>query len=167
MSRVTKAISDEMVAKCEAELKIEGIKGENSRRLRAIISAKKYGISQVSKIWNISRGTLMRWIKKFEQGGSKAFAVARGRGIKPKLNCEQQEQIKNIIAEEGANLTAKKLRIIIEEMFSITMSNSTVVRWMKKLGFSHITPRPLHYKQEKDKQEEFKKKSERNHRKAS
>nr|WP_264338609.1 MULTISPECIES: winged helix-turn-helix domain-containing protein [unclassified Wolbachia] len=30
---------------------------------------------------------------------------------------------------------------------------------MQKLGFSYITPRPVHNKQDKNKQEEFKKKS--------
>lgn len=157
MSRVTKAISDDMVAACKDELEKHGIGGEIRRKLQAIVSAKKYGILQVSKIYNISRDTLMRWISKFKQGGSKAFAVQAGRGVKPKLNCEQQEQIQNVITEEGANLTAKKLKVIIEEMFSIGVSKSTANRLMHKLSFSYITPRPVHYKQDKEKQEEFKK----------
>ncbi|WMT84051.1 helix-turn-helix domain-containing protein [Wolbachia endosymbiont of Listronotus oregonensis] len=145
MSRTTKAITEEMVAACKAELKKYGIRGEIGRRLQAIISGKKYGISQVSKIYNISRETLMRWIRKFKHGGSKAFAVQAGRGVKPKLNCEQQEQIRNLIVKEGANLTAKKLQARIKKMFAIKVSESTARRLMKKLGFAYITPRPVPY----------------------
>jgi hypothetical protein len=43
MSRVTKAIDEELVASCKAELKRQGIRGENGRRLQAIISAKEHG----------------------------------------------------------------------------------------------------------------------------
>lgn len=42
-------------------------------------------------------------------------------------------------------------------MFSIEVSKSTAHRLMQKLGFSYITPRPVHNKQDKNKQEEFKK----------
>ena len=38
------------------------------------------------------------------------------------------------------------------------ISKSTVHRLMKKLGFSHITARSVHYKQDKEKLKEFKKK---------
>lgn len=75
MSRVTKAISDEVLKVCQLELKKQGIKGENGRRLQAIISARTHGISQVAKIYNISRETLMRWISKVKHGGAKNFAV--------------------------------------------------------------------------------------------
>lgn len=67
MSRITKAISEEMLAACKAELRKHGIRGETGRRLQAIISAKKYGITQVSKVYNISRETLMRWIRDLKK----------------------------------------------------------------------------------------------------
>lgn len=160
MSRITKAISEEMVEKCKVELRKYGVRGEIGRRLQAIMSAKKYGVLQVSKIYNVSRETLMRWIRKFKQGGSESFKVQPGRGVKPKLNKKQQEKIGEVIAEEGANLTAKKLQAKIEKTFSIKVSESTARRIMKRLGFAYITPRPVHHKQDKEKQEEFKKKSQ-------
>ncbi|CAG5057162.1 unnamed protein product [Parnassius apollo] len=42
-------------------------------------------------------------------------------------------------------------------MLAIKVSESTARRLMKKLGFTYITPRPADYKQDKNKQEEFKK----------
>jgi transposase len=153
----SKAIGEELYNECKLELKKHSIRGEIGRRLQAIISAKEYGITKVAQIYRITRTILMKWITRFKEGGVNAFKVRPGRGIKPKLNCAQQEQITNVIAEGGANLTAKKLKVIIEEMFSIDVSKSTAHRLMQKLGFSYITPRPVHYKQDKDKQEEFKK----------
>lgn len=159
MSRKTQAISEEMVAKCKAELKKQGIRGENGRRLQAIISAKEHGILQVAKVYNISRETLMRWIRKFAEGGSEAFAVASGRGRRSYLTNKQKHELRDYIEREGATLTAKKLRLEIEERFEITLSEITAYRLLKVLGFSYITPRPSHYKKDGEAQEEFKKKS--------
>ncbi|WP_341822251.1 IS630 family transposase [Wolbachia endosymbiont (group A) of Clivina fossor] len=157
MAGKSKAIGEELYNKCNLELKKHGIRGEIGRRLQAIISAKEYGITKVVQIYRITRTTLMKWITRFKEGGVNAFKIQPGRGVKPKLSYKQQEEIKNVIAEEGANLTAKKLKIIIEKMFSIEVSKSTAHRLMQKLGFSYITPRPVHNKQDKNKQEEFKK----------
>jgi transposase len=159
MSRVTKAIDDELVALCELELKRQGIRGENGRRLQAIISAKKHGIKQVAQIYDISRETLMRWIRKFKAGGSKAFAVESGRGRPSKLQQSQLLKVQTYITKEGANLSSKKLANYVEEKFGIILSNATSHRLLKGLGFSYITPRPSHYKKDPKKQEEFKKKS--------
>ena len=159
MSRKTQAISEEMVVKCKEELKRQGIRGENGRRLQAIISAKEHGILQVSKIYNISRETLMRWIRKFTQGGSGAFAVAAGRGRRSKLSDTQKLEMRAYIEEEGANLTSEQLRHVIEERFGIELSKATSHRLLKTLGFSYITPRPSHHKKDKEAQEKFKKKS--------
>ena len=159
MSRVTKAISDAMVEACKAELKEQGIRGENGRRLQAIISAKEHGISEVAKIYNISRETLMRWISKFKQGGSKFFAVAAGRGRRYKLSSERKQEIKDYIEKEGASLTSKQLQFKIKEDFDVDISKATAHRILKELGFSYITARPSHYKKDPILQEEFKKKS--------
>jgi len=159
MTRKTKAISDEMFEACKAELKIQGIRGENGRRLQAIISAKEHGILQVAKIYNISRETLMRWIRKFQEGGSKAFAVDAGRGRRYKLTEQQKLTVSKYIEKEGFNLSSKKLQDFIKNNFLIELSIATAHRLLKSLGFSYITPRPIHHKQDQKTHNEFKKKS--------
>ena len=47
--RKTKAVDDQLVELCRHELERQGIRGENGRRLQAIISAKEHGIKQVSR----------------------------------------------------------------------------------------------------------------------
>jgi len=59
-----------------------------------------------------------------------------------------------------AMITSKALMIKIKEFFGISVSVMTAHRIIKRLEYSYITPRPRHYKQEQDKVEEFKKKSE-------
>jgi transposase len=157
--RITKAISEELELACKEELLNEGIRGENGRRLQAIISAKKYGVSQVAKTHNISRETLMRWISRFKAEGVAGFGIRSGRGRRYKLSEEQQSKIKEYIGLEGARLTWKKLQFTIKQLFGVEISRATAHRLLKRLGFSYITARPMHYKQDLATQEEFKKKS--------
>lgn len=144
MGRVSRAISDELLNMCHRELKKQGVRGENGRRLQAIISAKEYGISEVAKIYNISRETLMRWISKFKAGGVKNFAVGIGRGRRSKLSIEQQHEVQSYIEQEGAQLISKDIQTFVKERFGIDISKATAHRLCKKLGFSYITPRPNH-----------------------
>ena len=51
---------------------------------------------------------------------------------------------------------------MIKKEISIEESKSTVHRLLKKLGLSHIIEQSQHYKQDKEKLEEFKKNSNRN-----
>ncbi len=139
MSRVTKAISDEVLKLCQLELKKQGIKGENGRRLQAIISARTHGISQVAKIYNISRETLMRWISKVKHGGAKNFAVGPGRGRHSKLSTEQQLQIHQYIDKEGVHLNSQKVQLFIKEHFDIDISKATAHRLVRRLSFSAST----------------------------
>ena len=89
----SKAIVEELYNECELELKKHGIRGEIGRRLQAIISAKEYGITKVAQIYRVTRTTLMKWIERFKEGGVNGFKIRPGRGVKPKLNREQQEQM--------------------------------------------------------------------------
>jgi transposase len=159
MSGVTKAISDDLVKKCKEELKKQGIRGENGRRLQAIISAKEYGITAVAKIYNTTRKTISRWISKFEKGGCDAFKIAPGRGGKSKLTTQQKQEIKEYIKANGGTITAEKLKSIIKDKFCIDIGKTTAYRLFKELGFSYITPRPVHYKKDSSKQAEAIKKS--------
>ena len=159
MARLTKAVDDKLLALCEEELKKQGKKGETGRRLQAIISAKSHGIKAVAEIYNISRETLMRWIRKFRASGSCGFAVEAGRGRPRKLSEEQRLEISKYIAKEGATLSALKLKQYVEKKYGVPLSTATSHRLLRSLGFSYITARPSHHKKDLSKQDEFKKKS--------
>lgn len=100
----------------------------------------------------------MRWIRKFQEGGTASFSMAKGRGRRSKLSETQQLEIKSYIEKTGAQLSSKKLQSYIAERFGISLSISTSHRLMKHVGCSYITPRPSHYKQDPKQQKRFKKK---------
>lgn len=158
MPRITKLIDDATLLKAESELKRLGNYSKVSIKLKAIIAAKKYGIAEVARIFDITRASLTQWIKILKQGDASDLLVGAGRGVKPKLNDEQQLIIRNWL-ELNPNLTINRVRLKIFEELGVDLSMATVHRIMQDLSYSYITPRPKHYKQDPLKQEEFKKKS--------
>ena len=158
MRTKSKAISADLYEQAKKSLKKAGRDGEVGRRLQAIISAKKHGITAVAKIYSISRTTLMSWIRNFENESIQGLIIKPGRGPKSKISPEIREDARAII-KSNPNITIDHLRLKIMEKYDINIGRATVHRLMKSLSFSYITPRPRHYKSDKDLQEEFKKKS--------
>ena len=161
MPRVSQLIDNDTYNKACNELKKHGNMAKISIKLKAIIAAKIHGVSKVSEVFDITRKSLMKWIKDFKNQGSDKLLVQAGRGRKSKINNEQLNTIKTWI-NSNPNITIKELKLMIVEHFMIEISMMTVHRILKKLSFSYITPRPKHNKQQKEKQEEFKKKSSKN-----
>lgn len=158
MAGISKAVSESLYKKAQESLKEVAKSGDISRKLQAIMSSKTYGISTISKIFGISRVTLMEWIHKFSRNGVEGLQLQAGRGRKPVLSASEIEQVRKII-EADHNVTIKAVRLKIQDLFSKELSKSAVHNLLKNLGFSYITGRPSHYKKVLLSQEEFKKKS--------
>jgi len=157
MAGISKSISDALYDKVTEALNLVSKNGDISRKLQAIKSAKVHGISKVAEIFGISRVALMAWITSFSKDGIEGLKLKEGRGRKPPLSDLEMDALKKLL-EQDHSLTIKAMRIRIQELFSKTLSMSTVHNIIKRLGFSYITPRPSHYKKDKSKAEEFKKK---------
>ena len=71
---------------------------------------------------------------------------------------EAYEQIKKEPLPDGL-IASYLLKDMIEKKFKLKVSKSSVHNIMKSVGFSYITPRKSHYKQDKIAAENFKKKS--------
>ena len=158
MPRVSSAISDELLIKCEIALRQQGKTGEIARRLQAIISAKHHNISKVASIYGITRVTMMKWIKDFDQESIAGLTVKKGRGRKRIFNKDDENKIYKII-KENPNITAKELKKVIESDLLKIVGIATVYRLMRGLGFFFFFSRPTHYKQNKKQVDDFKKKS--------
>ncbi len=161
MAGKTKAVNEALIQRCKTVLKQEGRQGESSRRLQAIISVKEHGVSKVALIYNITRMTLMNWIKAFAQEGLEGFKVKPGRGRKRVLTIKQEAIVTDLLEQEP-NLTIDQLQQILRERLKIYLSRATVHRLMGRLEYAYITPRASHYKSDPVAKEEFKKKSKRN-----
>ena len=160
MARLSVAISDKLLERCKIALKQQGKTGEVARRLQAIISAKHHNVSKVALIFGVTRATMMKWIKDFDKESISGLTVKKGRGRKKIFNKHHEEKVLKII-QKNPNITAKQMQKIIEKDLAILAGIATIYRLMRQLGFSYITPRKSHYKQNQKQAEEFKKKSSR------
>jgi transposase len=158
MSGVSKAISEELYNMAVEELRICGQRGDVSRKLQAIKSAKENDITLVSKIFGVSRVSLMNWIRDFMSLGVEGLKIKEGRGRKNIISVAEEEIIK-VWLEQDNTITIRELRLKIEQDLGKKIGKTATHDLMKRLGFSYITPRPRHYKQDKAQQAEFKKKS--------
>jgi transposase len=153
----SKLLDDQVVEKAKSQLKKIGKAALISRKLEAVIASKAHGISQVAKIYDITRTTLTSWIKHVKNDTIEKLKAPPARKRKNKINDVQRSQILEWIKSDSG-LTIKAIRIKIAETFSIDISKSTVHRELKKLNYSYIKPRPKHFKQDPELVSEFKKK---------
>ncbi|WP_353271235.1 IS630 family transposase [Wolbachia endosymbiont (group A) of Alloplasta piceator] len=156
MALRSKLLDEKVVESAKEMLKKVRNNAYVSKKLNAVIAAKKYSITAVAKIYCISRSALTSWVKLLKIGREEKLFAPSQRRRKTKLNQAQLQQIEEWI-EENPNITIKEMRIRIQEKFGLNISKSTVHRHMQKMKFSYITPRPVHNGQDKSKQEEFKK----------
>jgi transposase len=160
MSRKSSYISDELLESAQKELKKLGKDALISRKLEAIIAACKYGISEVAGVYDVTRSTLLFWIKNFKATQLEHLKAPPSRRRKSILSNSDRDAIKNII-EENPQVTINFLVQKVSEFFGKKISKSSMHREIQKMKYSYITPRPQHYKQDKEKVDTFKKTSTR------
>jgi transposase len=154
MSRKSSYLSIELLESAEVELKKLSKDVLLARKLEAIIAACKYGITEVAKIYGITRKTLLFWIKNFLSTKLDNLKAPPNRHRKTILNDLDREFIRQIIVV-NPQVTINFLVQKAMEVCRKKVSYSTMLREIKKLRYSYITPRPQHYKQDKAKVEDF------------
>lgn len=160
MSRTSKLLTEEVVGLAKVSLADYGKSGMVAIKLRAVISAHKYGITTVAKVFDITKATLISWIKHVKNDSINRLKVQPGRGRRRMLS-DIQEEIVTQWLEGDSQITINKLRAKVLTEMSVELSRATVHRMMQKLKFSYVTPRPKHYKQDPISTMEVKKKSDR------
>lgn len=131
--------------------------GTAANKLKAIMASYKHGAKKVSEIFDIDITSIHKWTVKLERDGYKALinkAKHKG-GIK--LYQIHKDRIKKWL-EKDPNSSIDQIHEKVKTYFNLDVSRSTVHRAMKSVGFSYITPRQNHYKQDKKATEDFKKK---------
>ena len=146
-----------------SELKSHGVV---ANRLKAIIASFNHPKQTVADIFDIDSTTITRWANKLKKSGIDGLANAPKHLDGIIVKNKHKQQVKQWLKSDP-NITIERVRIKLEEQFGIKISKSTANNVMKAVGFSHITARSVHYKQDKEKLEEFKKNSDRNKRKKS
>ena len=136
-----------------------------ARRLLAI-AAVLDGASRedAAKIGGMDRQTLRDWVIRFNEQGSEGLINIPSPGVPPKLGKKHRVFLARLV-EEGpipavhgvVRWRACDLIMRLHEEFGISVSDDTVYRALKELGFSHVSARPKAYKQDSEAMEAFKK----------
>ena len=138
-----------------------------ARRLLAI-AAVLDGASreEAAKIGGMDRQTLRDWVIRFNEQGADGLINIPSPGMPPKLNAIHRAFLARIV-EEGpipaihgvVRWRACDLIMRLHEEFGLSVSDDTIYRALKTLGFSHVSARPKAYKQNAEAMDAFKKTS--------
>ena len=116
------------------------------------------------KIGGMDRQTLRDWVIRFNEQGPDGLVNIPSPGVPPKLDDEHKAFLARIV-DEGplpaihgvVRWRACDLIMRLREEFGISVSDDTIYRALKDLGFSHVSARPKAYKQDPDAMDAFKK----------
>ena len=133
-------------------------KGTAANKLKAIMASYKHGAKKVSEILDVDITSIYKWTIKLDREGYKSLINQAKHQDGIKLKKIHKERIRKWL-EKDPNISITDIKEKIKNQFNIDLSKSTIHRAMKDSGFSYITPRKNHYKQDKEKVENFKKKS--------
>jgi transposase len=136
--------------------------GAQARRLLAI-AAVLDGASR-TEIGGMDRQTLRDWVIRFNDQGADGLVNIPSPGVPPKLDAKHRAFLARIV-EEGpipavhgvVRWRACDLIMRLHEEFGLSVSDDTIYRALKDLGFSHVSARPKAYKQDPEAVEAFKK----------
>ncbi len=141
--------------------------GKQTRRLMALAGILD-GLSraQAAEIGLMDRQTLRDWVHRFNAEGPNGLKDRKSPGPNPRLTTAQHDRLKKIISEgpDFAETGIVRWRCVdivhvIKTEFEVEYHESTVGKLMHSLGFSHVSARPQHPKQDPEVIEAFKKTS--------
>ena len=136
-----------------------------ARRLLAIAAVLDGASRQdAAKAGGMDRQTLRDWVIRFNGKGPDGLVNVPSPGVPPKLDDRHKAFLARIV-DEGpipavhgvVRWRACDLIMRLHEEFGLSVSDDTVYRALKDLGFSHVSARPRAYKQDTDAVQAFKK----------
>ena len=138
-----------------------------ARRLLAI-AAVLDGASraEAARIGGMDRQTLRDWVIRFNEQGPEGLISITSPGASPKLDAGHRAFLAQVV-EDGpipavhgvVRWRACDLIALLHEEFGISVSDDTVYRTLKALGFAHLSARPRAYRQDAEAMAAFKKTS--------
>lgn len=95
-----------------------------------------YGLSakELMDLFNVDRRSIYNWMDRWEEGGIQALKDKPGRGLKPRLNLDSQEQVEKI--RQAFSLYPNNLHqalTFINASLAQPISRDTLRRFAKRL----------------------------------
>jgi transposase len=145
-----------------------------SRRLLALAEIYDGGSrTKAARIGGVGLQSVRDWVVRFNAHGPDGLIDGKAPGNSRKLNDSQRQALVNIV-ESGpmpaihgvVRWRLKDLTLWIWEEFQISISETTLSRELRSLGYRKLSARPRHYAQDPEAQEAFKKASRPNWRRS-
>lgn len=129
--------------------------------------------TEAARIGGMDRQTLRDWAHRFNQHGPDGLIDIKPPGRPPRLSDEQKGVLKQLV-EAGPDPETDgvvrwrcvDLKRVVRDRFGIDLSEVSLGRVLKQLGFSRISARPQHPMQDPEAIETFKKTSRRRSRRS-
>ena len=144
------------------------VKDANQARRLLAIAAVYDGMDreEAARIGGMDRQTLRDWVHRFNEYGPDGLINAKSPGRPSKLSDEQKEELQRLV-EAGPDPQVDgvvrwrcvDLKRVLGERFAVDLSEVSLGRVLKQLGFSHISARPQHPAQDAQAIAAFKKTS--------
>jgi|SaaInlV_150m_DNA_5_1039734.scaffolds.fasta_scaffold61912_1 transposase len=158
MTYSSKYLTKELTDSAKQELSKLGQFSMLPIKLKAISACSDNQIKDVALIIGFSKRSIGSWIKAFKEEGVDGLLSKAGRGRKSLLSDDIRGLLKKSL-ESNPNITLKELSFLIKKRCGLLISKSTIHNYLKVMGYSHITSRPKHHKQDQAKLDQFKKNS--------
>jgi transposase len=114
----------------------------------------------------MDRQTLRDWVHRYNDAGVAGLASIRSGGRKALLTAEEMAELKELTIKGPDPETDKvvrwrcvDLREVVARRFSVTVTERTIGKWLRKLDLTRLQPRPFHPKKDEAAQAAFKKTS--------
>ena len=133
--------------------------GAQARRLRALI-LEGHSRQDAAKAQNMDRQTLRDWVHRYNEFGPEGLNDRPKSGRKVFLDEGQLKAISDWLEKgpETDGLVRWRVQDVknkIQTNFGVKYSMEGTRRLMQRLGFRHVSPRPIHPKAKPKDQEEF------------
>src|SRR3974377_525184 len=143
---------------------VRGLAKRAGRRLGSAAGLDGASRAEAAKVGGMDRQTLRDWVIRFNEHGPDGLINLPSPGARSKLDGEHRAFLARIV-DEGpipaihgvVRWRACDLIMRLHEEFGISVSDDTVYRALRDLGFSHVSARPRAYKQGSEAIDAFKK----------
>ena len=103
------------------------------RKVVEAVQRRGMGKSEAARTFGVSLSSVKRYVGKARQGGS--LSPRKHPGPRPKLD-ERARRLLEADVEERPAITLKDRCRFLEEMVGVSVSESTLSRLLRKMGFS-------------------------------
>jgi transposase len=144
------------------------VRNANQARRLLALAAVYDGMARedAARLGGMDRQTLRDWAHRFNELGPDGLLDRKPPGRQRKLSAEQDEALR-LLVEAGPDperdgvvrWRCRDLKRVLGERFGVDLSEVSLGRALKRLGFSHISARPRHPAQDPEAVAAFKKTS--------